>query len=460
MRVELGDFAGMRVTVMGLGLHGGGLASARFLMRHGAEVTVTDMKSERELEPALASLNGLPVRLVLGRHDLSDFETADLVIKNPAVPRDSEYLRASRNVETDVSLFCRLTDSPIIAVTGTKGKSTTASAIHHLLKSVDSEAKLGGNITTSPLAFVEQCLDSSPPVVLELSSWQLADLAESGVMSPTVAVVTNIMKDHQNRYSDMDEYVDDKRVIFRHQRTDQFTVLNQDDERVRSFAAQTPAQTRVFSTGPLEPETSGGWLEEEQAFRREGTEVDVLFEGPVRLVGAHNRVNLLAASVAAGLFGLRPEIMRREIPFFPGIEHRLELVATKKGVRYYNDSAATIPDATLAAVSSFRDPIHLIAGGTDKALDYTPFAPVGELVTSAHLLDGSATQRIVDALRHHCRRVRGPYQSLTEALEDAAATARDGDVVLLSPGCASFEMFANEFDRGRVFRSLVSALPD
>ena len=232
------DLRGLKVTVMGLGLNGGGLASARFFAQHGAILTVTDMKDEAALRDPIEALKGLPIRFVLGRHELSDFSGADLVIKNPAVRPDSPYLQAAREVETDISTFLRLSKSPIIAVTGSKGKSTVTSALYHGLVSSGRKAFIGGNITVSPLSFID---DTGPdtPVVLELSSWQLADLKGKGVLKPAVAVLTSMMSDHMNRYSSMEEYMADKRLIYADQDASCYTVCNRDDAWNRSFAAET-----------------------------------------------------------------------------------------------------------------------------------------------------------------------------------------------------------------------------
>ena len=222
-RIE--DLRGKKATVMGLGLNGGGLASARFLAECGASVTVTDMKSASDLKDSIAALSGLPIRFVLGKHEFDDFAQADLVVKNPAVRPDSPYLLASRAIETDISLFLRFAASPIIAVTGSKGKSSVSSAIHHVLSSSGRTAFLGGNITVSPLSFLGRCTRDTP-VVLELSSWQLADMRGLGVLKPEIAVVTNIMPDHMNRYNSMEEYVADKRLIYADQDRGCHTICN------------------------------------------------------------------------------------------------------------------------------------------------------------------------------------------------------------------------------------------
>lgn len=209
------DIAGLKVTVMGLGLNGGGLSTARFFAEEGASVTVTDKKTAEELAPSIAALASFPnIRFVLGTHEIEDFKSADCVIKNPGVKlQGNEYLEAARSIETDISVFLRLSKSPVIAVTGSKGKSSTVSALHFGLRETGFRSYLGGNITVSPLTFIDE-LDSTTPVVLELSSWQLADLRGRGLLKPRVAVLTPVMPDHQNWYGGMEPYVADKKLIY------------------------------------------------------------------------------------------------------------------------------------------------------------------------------------------------------------------------------------------------------
>lgn len=462
MSFRLSTLPGMRITVMGLGLHGGGVASAAFFARHGAEVTVTDLRSEGELASSMTALSAHRIRYVLGRHEERDFREADIVIKNPAVAVGSPYLAAARRIETDISIFLRLCDRPIAAVTGSKGKSTTASALHSVLLATYPSARLGGNITVSPLTFYEE-LEASPrdtPVVLELSSWQLADLRGKGVLRPRVAAITNILPDHQNRYRSMEEYVADKRLIYADQSGEDFTLCNFDDAYGREFARETGGQVRYFSASPLPPPMEGAWLAEGIGHVREGGETREVMASKVLLPGPHNRLNLLVAGLAALLLGASVESVREGLSSFRGIPHRLALIREWRGISFYNDSAATIPEATAAALRSLERPIILIAGGTDKNLDFAPLGEVAGLPKEILLLAGSATAKAVAALSAKGRAYRGPFSSLGEAFDAAIDLAAIGDAVLLSPGCASFEMFRNEFDRGSAFVRLVEELPD
>jgi UDP-N-acetylmuramoylalanine--D-glutamate ligase len=447
-----------RVTVMGLGLHGGGLASALFFARRGAAVTVTDLKSEAELRASVEQLAAYPVRRVLGRHDPADFTDADLVIKNPGVGLDSPFLAAARRagvrIETDVSVFLLLCDNPVLAVTGSKGKSTTASAIHWGLLAASSGARLGGNITVSPLTFLDE-LEPGAPVVLELSSWQLADLAGCERFKPRVSLITNILPDHLNRYQGMDDYVADKKIIYARQDETDSSIFNLDDPYTEQFRAESRARKLYFSRRPLPAGIEGGWLEGEAARLRLGGRESNALDRPLLLPGEHNRLNLLAAAVALRAWGMGPAAITERLAAFSGLEHRLEFVAEKNGVRYYNDSAATIPHAVREAVRALSGGIVLLTGGADKNIDFAPLADVARTPRAIVLLDGSATKKIAALLDSLGVPYHGPFPALEPAVKAAEAAAAPGDAVLFSPGCASFGLFLNEFDRGRQFKKIV-----
>ncbi len=459
---DIGSYRGMKVTIMGLGLHGGGVAAARFFSDRGATVTVTDLRDEHTLKPSINALTGRRIRFVLGNHDRIDFENADLVIKNPAVPRDSEFLEYAEQIETDITIFLRSCPSPIIAVTGSKGKSTCAAAIAHVLKAHTRGAYLGGNITTSPLEFLEELQNSAQPlpVVLELSSWQLADAAGKELLHPLISVVTNILTDHQNRYTSMEEYIADKRAICEEQRESDFTILNYDDPIVRNFENATPAHPLFFAGTKPQTDFTGAWLDGDRGIADISGWEERILDSTLSIPGRHNRINMLAAGLALRAFGIGVEEIRNGLSSFSGLPHRLELVGDIFGIRYVNDSAATIPDATLRAVESFDDPIHLIVGGTDKKLDFSVLPTLKGRVASIHLLEGNAAGSIQSVFRDAGITWDGPYEDLESAVAGATEKAVSGDVVLLSPGCTSFEMFLNEFDRGDRFRGIVKKLRD
>jgi UDP-N-acetylmuramoylalanine--D-glutamate ligase len=468
------DYSGLKALVMGLGLHGGGLESARYLASHGAELTITDLRDEKTLAPTIEQLEtaGVKARYVLGRHDMDDFKNADMVIKNPGVRPDSPYLQGAARIETDISLFLAASPARLSAVTGSKGKSGTASALHRVLDQarlrglLPGKAFLGGNITISPLSFLDG-LTPEDDVVLELSSWQLGDLgrglaarggaATSRVLKPRAAVITAIMPDHLDRYGTMDGYVADKRVIYQGQDRGDLTVAA-DDPWGRSFLSETPGRGLAYGDKPLPEGAAGGWVEGRDgpglARRASGETVELV---PRRLLvpGHHQKKNLLAAALSLLDLGLEAEFIRESLGAFPGIEHRLEFFHEWRGIRFYNDSAATIPEAAAAALEAFDRPVALVTGGTDKNLDFGCLAAAAPKAKAVILLAGTGSDKLRGLLDQALIPYRGPWDSVEGALRSALAAAAPGDAVVLSPGCASFGMFLNEFDRGRKWKEAV-----
>jgi len=465
------DLQGKRVLVMGLGLHGGGLGLTRWLVQQGAIVTVTDLKSASELRPSLEALAGLPVQFVLGQHREEDFRQADLVIRNPAVPRESPYLGIAREhgvpVEMEMGLFFRLCPAPIIGITGTKGKSTTTTLTGAMIRRRRPDAVVAGNLAGGNTGYASaQCalellphIRSHTPVVLELSSWQLEGLPPD--LCPHIACVTNLYPDHLNRYRDLADYASAKKAIFLHQRANDAVVLNYDNRFTCAFATEAPSRVAWFSR---RQRVEGAFLEGERLlWRWQGRTMAVATVQDVPLPGAHNLENVLAAIAVAMLWGADPEDVRQAIRDFVGMPHRLEFIAEIDGVRYYNDTTATTPDATLAALAAFNEAqgVILIAGGADKGLDFDGLGrAVVAQVKAVVLLEGTATDRLEAAVTAAGGRQRlaGRYGSLPEAVARAREIAVPGDVVLLSPGCASFGLFVNEFERGNLFRELVRRL--
>lgn len=497
---SIDDIRGKRVTVMGLGLNGGGVASALFFAKAGAFVTVTDMKSAEELAPSvneILSASGIDtsrIRFVLGTHEESDFANADCVIKNPGVKYDgNRFLAVAKSIETDISIFLRFTRAPIIAVTGSKGKSSTVSAIHYGLCKAGFKAFLGGNITVSPLTFLHETTEKTP-VVLELSSWQLADLRGRGVLKPFIAVLTTIVRDHQNWYGAMEPYIEDKKLIYRDQMRDCYTVCKYNDSWGSVFAAETVARVIWYAVGGVPPVTERniGWLAEDGSGKLSldygtngGTETCIQAEAvlpPTLLVpGVHMKENLLKAAIVMRLMGVTAEKTAAILAQYTGIPHRLEFFHTYNGVRFYNDSAATVPESAVAALNAFNEPVILICGGTDKKCDFAPLASAladatqTKHLVALYLLGGTATDLLLPRLNTETNRTvchEKPFDSLESLLRclkadlDAetvqAPTAQKEDeikpVVVFSPGATSFGMFKNEFDRGTQYKTLVKTL--
>ena len=447
------DYTGKKITIMGLGLNGGGMAAAKFFASKGAKVTVTDLRSAQILKPSMDMLSDYDIRYVLEKHEMSDFENADIVIKNPAVPLTSPYLAKAKRIETDISIFLSEFKGDVIAVTGSKGKSTTVSAIYHGMKKLKEDTFLGGNITISPLSFLEELTDKSL-VILELSSWQLADIRGKGLLKPVVSVITNIMHEHQNRYNSVQEYADDKKVIYQSQTKNQYTLCNFDDDYGKQFFDETPAHPIWFSSSDMGKDEQI-WLDGKRGYIKLNGKTEQILPEKLLIPGEHNRRNMLIAAATMYLYGFKGTEIMNALADFRGIPHRLEFVREFNGRKFYNDTTATIPQACLAAVKSFEAPVVLIAGGTDKNLMFDLLPEIARAAKKMYLLKGSATDKMIAELDTHGCRYNGPYSTLAEALDAAYKGSEQGDVVLFSPGATSFELFKNEFDRGNSFKERV-----
>ncbi len=428
---------------MGLGLLGRGLGDTLFLVRCGARVTVTDLKTADQLSPSLKKLEGLPVTLHLGDHDEADFVNADMILRNADVPRSSKFLRIAADhgvpIEMDESLFCKNFLGEVVGITGTRGKTTTTTLIHKMLLEAGSRAFLAGNIMGQATLPLLERVSQEDTVVLELSSWQLQGFHDAK-LSPRAAVFTNIHPDHLNRYADMDDYINDKKAIFLYQKAADFCIFNGDQAQTVELAKEAPAGKSFFSIE------------------------DVPATWKIRLPGRHNRENVAAATCLARKMGVPEQAIRSTVEAFRGVEHRLQWLGEKNGVGFVNDSTSTTPVAGCAALDSTEgERIFLIAGGSDKKLDLQPFASAAASRThKIALLEGDATddlyRKIAAAGGEH--KVVGRFGNLESAVERLLEEAERGDVLLLSPACASFGMFRNEFHRGETFIRVVQEIID
>jgi len=450
---------GIRALVMGLGFHGGGVETARYLVRMGAEVRCTDLNPEKVIQPSVETLADLDIKFVLGGHRLEDFDWADIIVKNPAVPPSSPWIAERDNVETDLSLFLRDCESPVFALTGSKGKSTAASALLHFLKPHHPGTRLGGNITVSPLAFAH-LLKPEDPVILELSSWQLADLQGRGLLRPRIAGITNLMHDHQNRYNTFADYEADKTVIFELQGENDFSVFP-DDEYGRKWSKASRAKSYlVRNSEPRESFFEGSFIDSRQVgYFSGGTRREPLIARELRVPGGAFRLNLLFAGTLARLWGLNSKEILEASSSFAGIPYRMEFFLERDGIRYYDDTASTIPEAAASAVLAVNRPVILIAGGADKGLDFSPFDGAARKAKRIIMLAGSATDIWLPHLRAMGLEIEDAKHSMAAAVAAARREAESGDAVILSPGAASFGMFRHEFERGDIFKALVLQKP-
>lgn len=455
------------VTVMGLGVNQGGLGVSKWLLRQGAYLTVTDLKDRHALAASVEALEALrktlgkkahAIRYVLGEHREEDFTNADVVIQNPGVPRDSRYLKIARKagalIESDMSIFFRLCPQPIVGVSGTKGKTTVTALLGAMLEAEFGRVFVAGNIRKSPHEYVMEAKKETP-IVLELSSWQLESL-KAAERSPNIAVLTNVLPDHLNRYDGMSDYAAAKELIYAWQLPTDVAIVPYDNAYTRKMGARVRGERFWASMKPITEEQNGLYYKKGKAVvRAQGIETVLFTERDVRLPGAHNLWNALLAGGAAFLRGAKPKAIQKALRAFNGVPHRLEHVRDHKGVSYWNDTAATTPEASIAAMQTIfaRKKGVLIAGGADKELKFGAWAKeVKRLAKEAVLFEGTATPKMLKALRAAGARVGGTVASMSDAVQHASRAAKKGESVLLSPGCASFGIFVNEFDRGDQFR--------
>ncbi|MBI4090104.1 MAG: UDP-N-acetylmuramoyl-L-alanine--D-glutamate ligase [Candidatus Kerfeldbacteria bacterium] len=453
---------GRRVLVVGLGLHGGAASAVRWFVGRGARVRVTDRKPAGQLAPTIRRLRGLPVQYHLGGHRRADVQWADVVYQNQGVPSASAVMRLSRQLSrpivNELSLFLRLCPALVVGVTGTRGKSSVAFWLYQMLRRRFNRVVLSGNIARRPMLSLLHRLTPKHIVVLELSSFQLEFLPDAA-RSPHLAVMTNLLVDHLDRYRTLSHYAAAKYNLFRYQTPRDFAVLNYDSSRARAVRQMTPATVIWFSRVAHPPGWSlfstGSKLVEQRGGRRA---VLVTWTKNIQSDPARQS-NLLAAVSAARALNVPASAIRRTLLRLPGLPHRQELVRRWRGHAVVNDSASTTPDATLAALESFPDGLFIV-GGTDKRLRFRMLAEsLARRRTPLVLLPGTASRKLLKELR----RVRYAGQrtqasSMRDAVRRATSMARPRQPIVLSPGAASFGLFRHEFDRGDQFRRAVSRL--
>jgi UDP-N-acetylmuramoylalanine--D-glutamate ligase len=447
------ELTNKRVLVVGLGRSG--VASALFLKSRGARVTVSDTKSPDQLRNEIPTLLDHGIAVETGGHGERTFQNQDLIVVSPGVPVDAEPLVQARalgeRVIGEIELAAAFLPGPVVAITGSNGKTTTTTLIGEILAKGGRKILVGGNIGKPAISLVERATPESV-IVLEVSSFQLETIFS---FRPKVAVVLNVTPDHLDRHRTFAAYVDAKARIFENQQTEDFAVLNADDPTCVDLAPRTRAQTFWFSR-KREVE-SGAFVRKGQVFiRRSGLDHEVMAVAEIPLKGGHNVENVLAAICASELMGCDVASIRNAVRDFKAVEHRLEYVATLRGVEYYNDSKATNVDATIKALESFPRNIHLILGGKDKGSDYTVLNELLRQRVKCVYTIGAAAEKIQVHIKGATSIVAAG--SMETALKQASSAAQPGDIVLLAPACASFDQFQNYEHRGRVFKELVRSL--
>jgi len=458
-RNYMAGFRGKSAAVLGIGASNAPVI--KFLVEAGTRVTACDMKTKEELGDAYKKVADLPVEFRLGPGYLDGLEGFDMVFPTPGMPLDLPELVKARErgarQSNEVGLFLDLCEAPVVGITGSDGKTTTTTLVSEVLKAAGKKVFTGGNIG-NPL--LSEVFDITPDsiVVLELSSFQLQPLSKS----PHIGVVLNLSANHLDHHRSMEEYAEAKKNIFRHQRPDDFAVLNFDNAYTRAMGDECPGHRIFFSRRCEMP--GGAFLRgDDIVVAVHGREEVAASRSDIRIPGEHNVENVLAVAAVTALCGCDFAALRQVLREFRGVAHRIEFVAEVGGVRFYDDSIATTPSRAVAGLRSFREPVVVIAGGSGKNVPFDEFADAAVEQAKAVVLVGETASQIRAAIEDAQAR-RGKVvrvveaRSFEEAVHLAAHEAAPGDVVLLSPACASFDMFRNYKERGDRFKEIVQTM--
>ena len=438
------DLKGKKITVMGINPEGRGVQDAEFLARHGAKVVATDMKNEKDLKESVTRLKKYKnISFVLGGHRLRDFQNKDLIIRAAGAPLDSVYLKEAKKngieIKTDETLFLALAPKIVlVGVTGTKGKSTVSHLIYEILKSSGLRVFLAGNVRGQAALPLLEKVKEGDVVVMELDSWKLQGFGDAKI-SPRVAVFTNFYRDHLNYYKgDMKKYFGDKSNIFKYQKEDDALIVGESARDAIQKYYKCKIKSNIVETGKK------------------------YFPKSCRLLilGEHNKENIAFAIKVCETLGVSKSDIKKGVENFKGVPGRLEFVREIKGVKYYNDTTATTPEATIAALKALNSKrVILIAGGADKKLDYKELAKtIPKFVKTLILFKGEASEKMIKELgiRNYELRIAENITRMKEAVRIAQSNAKNGYIIILSPAAASFGVFKNEFDRGEQFCYLVN----
>ncbi len=441
-----------KIGILGLGEEN--IALVRYLLKHDVKnITICDQKGKEEL----INIDDIKSQISswrLGPDYLENLKDFDVVFRTPGLPYLNEKIQKAKSagveISSEIKFFFDQSPSPIVGITGTKGKGTTASLVTEILKKAGKSVYLAGNIGNAPIEFLDD-LTADDIVILELSSFQLQDLQKS----PHIAVVLNISSDHLDIHATQEEYIEAKTNIVRHQTKDDFAVINEDYLTSFEFASMTPAKVFYFSR--RKSVDQGAWVKNDIIYLRENDQdTEIAKTSELQLRGAHNLENICASVTAACLVGADIASISEIVRSFKGLEHRLEFISEIGGVKFYNDSFSTNPDTAIAAVKSFSEPIILIAGGSEKNADY---AELGEVIDHSNVktavLIGLTGPRIKSEIRNPNIEIISNCQNIQDVVEITKEKAIPGDVVLLSPASASFDWFKNYKDRGIQFKEKV-----
>lgn len=461
---------GKKVLMMGLGILGGGVSTAKWLVKNGAILTITDLKDENYLNSSISALKSIKSKVIwrLGEHLEKDFLDNDIIVVNPDVPLTNKYLKLAKTngkqIENELTLFYKFgaggnAEINSVAITGTRGKTTSASWVYHFLKGKNKNTVLTGNSPEFPLLKIIEKCNEKTKVVIEEPSFLLEYLDQN---SSHIALITNIFQDHLNRYEDISHYAKVKANIFASQTAKDYLILNQDNKWTSFYLKLKPkSKVLFFSTKNLKKGREGIFCAKNGDITLDlnnKQEIVINSRDFVEKWGRHNLENLLGAVLVAKLSGLEKVKIKGLIETLPGIKFRQELVYSSKKLKIYNDTNATSPEATISAIERFKkNNMFLILGGTDRDLDFSKLIPVIKKLDSdkVFFLDGSATKIILDGLKW-----KNPkkFQTLKDCVEKTVLAIKGEkkfSTIVFSPASKSFEKFKNEFDRGEQFNKLV-----
>lgn len=449
------ELKGKKVLLVGLAKTG--ISTIKCLAKYGADITVNDIKTEDQLEEIIAEIKDIDgIKYILGHHpeNISDI---DMVVVSPGVPLDLPFIKKvieeNKELIGEVELAYQLAKKPyFVGITGTNGKTTTTSLTGEIFEKAGKETYVVGNIG-NPVIDAVQAANEGASFVTELSSFQLESIKD---FKPSVSAVLNITEDHMNRHHTMENYIDAKARVFMNQDKENFCVLNYDDELTRALAEKCNANVVFFSR--LEKLEKGIYVENGDIIIDINEKINLMKVCELSLPGGHNLENCMAAAAMAYVSGIDIEVIREVLKTFKAVEHRLEFVKEVEGVKYVNDSKGTNPDSTIKAVQAYENPIILIAGGYDKGSTYDELLEIAKKNVKTLVLLGQTADKIEEAARRIGFTDIHRVEDMKEAVKTCHDIAKEGDIVLLSPACASWGMYKNFEVRGKDFKDNVNSL--
>lgn len=447
---------GKKVLVTGLGISG--IAAIKALDILGADIAVTDMKKEEELGEALKEIENIEVEKILGSNDV-DLDSIDMILKSPGMPPNLNIFKEAREkgieILTDIELAYRISDARFVCITGTNGKTTSTMLTGEVFSRAYEKVYVTGNVGVGILSKAKELLDDESIFIIEASSFQLEDTKE---FSPAVSLITNITPDHLDWHGSYENYIAAKAKIFRNQTENEFTVFNHEDKVLRELSSEVKSELLYFSDTE---KVKGVYVSDGKIIWNTGdSEETVMKTEEINIPGRHNLQNIIGVIAVSKAFGIDSETIREAVMNFSGVEHRLEFVEEIDGVKYYNDSKGTNVDSTIKAIEGLEKPINLIAGGKDKGGEFDELIEAFDGKIEEMILLGETAQKIEDTARKHGFTNIVRVKDMKEAVKEASEKAKPGYTVLLSPACASWDMYKSYEVRGEDFKNNVKSLKE